>query len=85
MVYKRKIQVIDIKVDEPLNDIKFVQISLGFKLDSDKRGAPPIFKHSIHIFIPKEEWRSQYKMWEEYTLSIDDSGNIIMKKLGDGD
>ncbi len=82
MVYTKKVKVLEIKNDAPLPNIEFVQISFGFLLKGEKldlRGQ--VYKHSIHIYIPKEEWKSQYKVFDEYSLKIEDSGNLTLKKV----
>ncbi len=86
MEYKQRVKVIEIKIDAPLPKVEFVQVSLGFELKTQNpRIGGPTFKHSIHVYIPKENWESQYKMWEEYDLTIDSYGNLTLKKVSDGD
>lgn len=83
---KQKIQVVEIKADVPVLNKEFVQVSLGYKLNLENlRAGPPIFKHMIHVFIPKQEWHSQYNMWDEYEITIDDSGNVKMQKITGGE
>ena len=86
MEYKQRVHVIEIKIDAPLPEVEFVQISLGFKLETkNPRGTGQTFKHSIHIYIPKHEWKSQYKMWDEYDLTVSNSGNLTLKKISGGE
>ncbi|WP_287961278.1 hypothetical protein [Acidiplasma sp.] len=86
MVYTKKVKVLEIKSDTPLPNVEFVQISLGFLLEGRNIDLKtPVYKHSIHIYIPKDEWKSQYKMFDEYSLKIDDSGNLTLKKSSEGE
>lgn len=86
MAYTKKIKVLEIKNDSPIPNVEYVQISLGFLLKNENMGKTgQVFKHSLHIYIPKDEWKSQYKMFEEYNLKIDDSGNLTLKKPLNGD
>lgn len=37
---------------------------------------PMVQKHILHIFIPTTQWREQYRMWQEYNMTIEDSGDM---------
>jgi len=86
MAYTQKVKVLEIKSDTPMPNVEFIQISVGFLLNNGDIGKTgQVFKHSLHIYIPKNEWKSQYKLFEEYNLKIDDSGALTLKKSPDGD
>jgi hypothetical protein len=37
---------------------------------------PTVYKHVLHIFIPNDQWNSQYNMWTPYDVLIEDSGEM---------
>ena len=47
-------------------------------------GAQPknvAYKHVIHVFVPRENWVDQYKMWEKRKVTIEDDGSIRVEKV----
>jgi hypothetical protein len=90
MVYKERIKVTEIKADVPVVGLEYVQVSLGMEVDLQQNVKTgmingKIFKHILHVFIPKSEWKDQYKMWEEFDASVDDKGNVSLKRVKAGD
>ncbi len=87
---KRKVTVIEIKLDLDPYGREYTQVSLGYEIPSitppqvEKIFPPPpkpkMYKHALHIIIPKDHWIDQYHMWEEYTLAIKDNGELELKK-----
>jgi hypothetical protein len=39
----------------------------------------------LHIYIPKEQWKSQYKLWDSYEAVINDDGSVKLEKISEGD
>jgi len=33
-------------------------------------------KHIMHVFVPTIQWNTQYGMWQEFDLTIEDSGEL---------
>ena len=89
ITYSKRIHVLEIKIDAPLKDFNFVQVSLGYSLDVNSpigtRVQAPIYKHMLHIYIPKEQWKSQYKLWDSYEAVINDDGSVKLEKISEGD
>lgn len=87
---KRKVVVLEIKLDLDPYGREYTQVSLGYEIPSitppqaEKMFPPPpkpkMYKHALHIIIPKDHWIDQYHMWEEYTLTIKDNGELELKK-----
>ena len=87
---KKKITVLEIKADFDPYGHEYVQVNLGYEIpvvtppQVEKMYPPPpkpkMYKHALHVIIPKEKWNDQYHMWEEYTLIIKDNGELELKK-----
>ena len=39
---------------------------------------PPFWKYLLNIYIPKNKWNEQYKMWTRYDLTIKDTGELAL-------
>ena len=39
-----------------------------------------MYKHALHLIIPKDKWVGQYNMWEQYHLIVKDDGIMELKK-----
>ena len=45
---------------------------------------PIIHKHILHIFLPNTQWRGQYSMWQDYNLTIEDTGEMRLTLSQEG-
>lgn len=92
MPYSIEVTVIEIKPDfGPYGD-EYVQVSFGYKLpvpvppqpqsqQSIPQPTPVFYKHALHLFLPKDQWRAQYTMWQSYILNVSDDGKVELKKV----
>ena len=84
--------VTEIKSDfDPWNR-EYTQISIGYRLPNPpappelKNAWPPppvpvVYKHIVHLFIPKNEWRGQYQLWEKVRVIVNDDGSVEVLKI----
>ena len=86
---KYRVVVIEIKPDFTPYGEEYTQVSFGIKIPTvapKSRGEelpmpkPIMYKHLLHVFIPREKWSEQYRIWEEYILVIHDDGRLELKK-----
>ena len=92
MAYSVDVVVVEIKADFDAYGGEYTQVSLGYRLPVPRppeaeRAYPPlpkpvVYKHALHIFIPRDQWTGQYTMWQEYRLTLKDDGTIELKKKG---
>jgi hypothetical protein len=92
--YKVDTEVTTIRVDfDPWGgEYTYVELSWKLPLPSPQAlaqqpvvlGAQPknvAYKHVMHVYIPKENWVDQYKMWEKRKITIEDDGAISIEKV----
>ena len=91
MTFNLKVVVVEIKVDfDPLGG-EYTMVSFGYKLpvprppEVEKRypplPKPVMYKHFLHVIIPKEQWDGQYTLWQEYELTVKDNGEVELKRV----
>jgi hypothetical protein len=93
MSYTVDVVVTEIKADfAPPTSAEFVQVSFGYRLPVPmppqqpgqiQMGAPVLYKHAMHLFIPKQNCLSQFTMWENCTITVSDEGEVQVKKKVD--
>ena len=49
-------------------------------MDNVSSNPAPVYKHTLHIYIPKEEWRNQYILGKKFNVVIDDDGKLSVLK-----
>jgi hypothetical protein len=92
MTYSMDVTVVEIKADFDPYGGEYTQVSFAFRLPVPRppeieKVYPPapkpiVYKHALHLFIPKEQWTGQYTMWEEFHIIVRDDGTIELKKKG---
>lgn len=90
LTFSIDVVVLEMKPDFDPWGNEYIQVSLGYKqpvpfMSPQQSFSQPqpkqiSYKHALHIIIPKEEWRDQYKMFEQFHLIINDSGAQELKK-----
>ena len=90
MTYSIDLVVVEIKADFDPFGGEYTQVSFGYKLpipappQLQKVFPPPpkptYYKHSLHVYVPRERWTGQYTMWQEYHLIVKDNGEVQLKK-----
>lgn len=93
MAYTIDVVVTEIKADfAPPTNAEFVQVSFGYRLPiplppqqpgMPAMNPPIMYKHALHLFLPKQNWLSQYTMWENCVIDVSDDGKIEVRKKGD--
>ena len=91
MGFEIEVIVTQIKADFDPYGGEYTQISLGYRLpvptppEIEKTYPPPpkpiVYKHALHIFVPREKWHGQYTMWQAFKLIVKDNGEIELKKI----
>lgn len=87
MVYEQDLVVTEIKADFDPFGGEYVHVSLAYRLPIPMppapstqtlppRPQPVMYKHVIHVIIPRESWTGQYTMWEPLHVRIEDNGTI---------
>jgi hypothetical protein len=41
---------------------------------------PMMWRHALHVLIPREKWIGQFQMWQTFHLIIKDDGSVELKK-----
>ena len=92
MPMKLDVVVIEIKADFDPFGGEYTHISFGYRLpvpmppEQARRFPPPprpvVYKHALHVIIPRDRWYGQYQMWQEFELIIKDDGGVELKKKG---
>lgn len=91
MVYKQNAEVVELKQDVDMMGGKSAMVTFAFRLPSPpmpphlKNAYPPppipvAYKHMVHLIIPQERWMDQYKLWEEWSITINDNGALAFVK-----
>jgi hypothetical protein len=91
MAITMRVKVIGLGTDaDPFTGAQYTAVTLA--IDSPVPPVPPnlqnmyppvprpiVHKHIMHIFVPTQQWVGQYKMWEEFSLTIEDNGAMRME------
>ena len=92
MAYSIDVVVLELKPDFDPFGGEYVFVSFGYKqaipfappkmpMPMDQMTPKQIsYKHALHILIPKEEWKDQYSMFQEFHLIVHDDGSQELKK-----
>lgn len=89
MVFEHDVVVIEIKADFDPFGGEYTHISLGYRVPVPMppvtQRLPPtpqpvMYKHTIHIIIPRENWTGQYTMWEPLHVVVEDTGEVRVTK-----
>lgn len=90
MVYEQDAVVIEIKADFDPFGGEYTHISLGYKVpiprppEAERMYPPPprpvMYKHILHVIIPREKWAGQYMMWQEFHIICKDNGEVEVKR-----
>jgi len=90
MVYEQDAIVVEIKADFDPYGGEYTMVSLAYKIPIPQppeasRKYPPLpkpvmYKHVLHVFIPREKWAGQYMLWQEYKIICKDNGEITVKR-----
>jgi hypothetical protein len=83
----RTVTVLELKPDFDPWGGAYVQVSFGYQIPTSSpqpgQPAPIAWKHAIHLFIPKERWKDQYKIFSEWHMITRDDNSIELKpKVG---
>jgi hypothetical protein len=92
LVYEQDAVVIEIKADFDPFGGEYTHVSLGYKMPIPRppeieRVYPPpprpvMYKHILHVIIPREKWTGQYMMWQEFRVICKDNGEVEVKRKG---
>ena len=84
-----EVTVVEVKADFDPYGGEYTHIIFGYRLPEVyppevEKIYPPlpkrtVYKHALHIIIPRDKWHGQYTMWQRYKLSVEDYGKIILK------
>jgi len=90
MVYNVKIVVTEIKADFDPFGGEYTQVCFGYRVPIPRppeadRAYPPaprqvMYKHAVHIFVPRDQWEGQYTMWAEYDMRLNEDGTFSIQK-----
>ena len=91
MAYEQEVFVTEIKADFDPYGGEYTQITLAYRLPIPMPPQPPqaqlpprpnpvMYKHAMHIIIPRESWTGQYTMWESLHLRIEDNGEVRISR-----
>ncbi len=88
MPYTIEAEVVEVKADfDPFGNA-YVQVTFAYKLEAPANqavaGVPAqtaVYKHAMHLIVPKTEWRGQYNMWERVLISVSEDGTVQVKKV----
>jgi len=87
MVYEQDVVVTEIKADFDPYGGEYTHVSLAYRLpipmppSPTPQPLPPLptpvmYKHALHIIVPRENWTGQYTMWERLHITVDDDGQV---------
>jgi hypothetical protein len=87
MVFEHDVIVTEVKADFDPYGGEYTHISLGYRVpvpmppETQPQTLPPrpqpiMYKHAIHVIIPREEWTGQYTMWQEFHVKVNENGNV---------
>ena len=82
--------VIEIKVYHDPQGNKYALITLAYEIPIPlpphlKNQFPPppkptLYQHILHIFIPEDKYRDNYRLWEKYKVKIYEDGSLEVTK-----
>lgn len=86
MTYSMVVTVTEMNPDFPpphLNLEPYTRVVFAVQLPtiSTPQLSSLAWKHIMQIFVPREKWDNQYKMWEKYHLTVRDDGSVELKKV----
>lgn len=89
MTYSIDVVVTQVTADFDPFGGEYVRVTFGYKLPVPFRPPKPTtqmpiqqviaYKHVLHLIIPKEQWKAQYNLWQEFHLIVKDDGNVELK------
>jgi hypothetical protein len=89
--YEVDATVIEITSDFDMYGGEYTRVTLGYRLpvprppEVEKIYPPPpkpiVYKHVIHVFIPRDKWTGQYNLWQQCKVIIKDNGDIEVKRV----
>jgi len=89
VTYSIDVVVTQVTVDFDPFGGEYVQVFFGYRLPVPFRPPRPTtqmpvqqpiaYKHALHLIIPKEHWKAQYNLWQEFHLIVKDDGNVELK------
>lgn len=90
MTFEQDVVVTEIKADFDPFGGEYTHISLGYRVPVPMppqtggplppQPTPVMYKHAIHIIIPRESWVGQYTMWEQIHIVVKDNGEVRITK-----
>ncbi len=91
MTYSIDVTVTEIKADGDPAGNEYTQVCFAYRIALPMPPMPPtaqgvpmpkpiVYKHALHIFIPKEKWVNQFSQWENYHMIVQDDGRVELKK-----
>jgi hypothetical protein len=90
MVYQQDVVVAEIKADFDPYGGEYTHISFGYRVPipmppGARRTYPPqpkpvMYKHALHIIMPRERWLGQYTMWQDFILECKDNGDLELRR-----
>lgn len=91
MVFEHDVVVTEIKADFDLYGGEYTHISLGYRVPIPMppqprpstlppQPVPVMYKHALHIIIPRENWTGQYTMWQEFHVIVRDNGQVELTR-----
>jgi len=82
--YRLFATVIEIQPDYGIDDAEFTKVSIGVPAPSvPSRYAYHVYKHIVHLFIPKAEWHGQFQFWDKVVVIIS-QGKLVVEKVEEG-
>jgi sRNA-binding regulator protein Hfq len=91
MTFEHDVVVTEIKADFDPFGGEYTHISLGYRVPIPMppqtgsttlppRPTPVMYKHAIHLIIPRESWTGQYTMWQEFHVTVKDDGQVQLTR-----
>lgn len=88
MVYRARVVVCEVKADFDPFGGEYTHVSFGYRVPIPRppeadRAYPPVprqimYKHAMHLIVPREQWDGQFTMWGEYDLELGDRGQVSL-------
>ncbi len=82
-------QVIGLNPDyDQFTGERYTQVTFAREVPLPQPTPPPTgvpgqsataWKYLLHLFIPNDNWSDQFKMWQKYSLTIKDTGEMALK------
>jgi len=93
MTYSIDVEVLSLEPDfDPMTGNAFTKVIFGYReaVPAPPQLPPTIvgvqvpkpihYKHTLHIFIPKEKWVDQFRQWTRYHMIVTDDGTVTLKR-----